>query len=200
MADNSRFGQLCAAFCAAYAAFARYPSVVAEPEGAEGFLITGRPDLADVRVFTRERDLHQAQSPPVIVLVPKRARIVSPDRVGNQKDATGIAETAIRVRKFSVQIYCWGDNNEMAEDLQVNALNALEQFHNCSNEDDEVWETEQTGASGQMTYGTQISFMATIDIQVTDAPQGIPRGTVEVAKLHMSVTELGVTEEIGYPS
>lgn len=200
MVDNSRFGQFCRDFCTAYAAFCSYPTVVVEPEGGDGFLITGHPGSADIRVFTRERDLHTSQSPPVIVIIPKRARIMSPDRVGSQKQATGIAEKAIRVRKLAMQFYCWGENNEVAEDLEHNALNALEQFHNSMNEDDEVWETEQTGASGQSLRGAQISFVATIDIQVTDAPQGIPQGTVKPAKLDLSLTELSATEETKYPS
>lgn len=199
MVDNSRFGQFCRDFCTAYSAFCKYPTVVAEPEGDDGFLITGRPDLADIRVFTRERDLHRNGSPPRIVIVPKRARIISPDRVGSQVQATGIAQKAIRVRKLAMQIYCWGDTNEVAEDLEHNSLNALEQFHNCMNEDDEVWETEQTGASGQSLQGSLISFVATIDIQVTDAPQGIPQSTVKPTKLAIDVSEKSVTENIRYP-
>lgn len=199
MVDNSRFGQFCRDFCSAYAVFCKYPTVVVEPEGGDGFLITGRPDLADIRVFTRERDLHINQSPPVIVIVPKRARIISPDRVGSQVQATGVAEKAIRVRKLAMQFYCWGDTNEVAEDLEHNSLNALEQFHNSINEDDEVWETEQTGASGQSLHGAQISFVATIDIQVTDAPQGIPQSTVKPTRLAIDVTEKSVTENIRYP-
>lgn len=200
MVDNSRFGQFCRDFCTAYAAFCKYPTVVTEPEGGDGFLITGRPDLADIRVFTRERDLHQNGSPPRIVIVPKRARIISPDRIGSQVQATGVAEKAIRVRKLAMQFYCWGETNEVAEDLEHNSLNALEQFHNSMNEDDEVWETEQTGTSGQSLQGSLISFVATIDIQVTDAPQGIPQSTVKPTKLDLSLTELDDTREIRYPS
>lgn len=198
LTDNSRFGQFCRDFCSAYAAFCGFLTVIVSPENDDGFLITGRPDLADVRVFTRERDLHRNQSPPAIVLVPRRGRIVSPDRVGSHIDATGRAEKTIRVRRLAIQVYCWGVDNETAEDLEHNALNALEQFHNCINEDDEVWETEQTGASGQSTEGTQISFIATLDIEVTDAPQGIPQTTVRPNKLSIDVSELSSTEQIRY--
>lgn len=200
LVDNSRFGQFCRDFCTAYANFCGFPSVITAPECDDGFLITGRPDLADVRVFTRERDLHRNQSPPVIVIVPRRGRIIPPDRVGNHIDATGRAEKTIRVRKLAMQIYCWGRDNETAEDLEHNAINALEQFHNCMNEDDEVWETEQAGASGQSTEGAQISFVATLDIEVTDAPQGIPQSTVRPTKLSIDVNELSVTEQIRYPA
>lgn len=145
-----------------------------------------------LRVRSRERDLHANDAPPRIVFVPQGGEIVGPDRPGPIKSGGQWVKT-IRVRKFTASVHCWGCDFEEAENMMLDAINALEEVaHNSVNFGAEVWEASQPGQGGIQTLGEQISFTATFDLLVTTPPGN----TAHVTHFRATVTTLDSTVEI----
>lgn len=206
-ANGSRYEQLCVRFVTALALMLGY-SVKTEA-GNEGWKLTDNPQAPDIRIFKREQDLHRNDGkPPRVVLVPQGGPIVSPDQVGPFKDPqSNQLIKIVRVRQFSIQVYCWGQDSEQSEDLMHNAINAFQGTragsahdsangaHNAVNFSSEVWEDQKPGEGGPETYGSQISFLATFQILVTTKPQLLTNVT-HVAHVHNTVTLLDDTENV----
>lgn len=158
--------------------------------------VAGEELVPNIIVRSREQDLHVNAAPPRVVFVAKGGDIDSPDLIGAQKTLVpGKSITAVRVRRFRVQVYCWGIDQGESEALVHATILALHQFHNAINFSDEVWEDQQTGEGGPSTLGTQISYIATADIMVTTLPASLTRPM----RVKSEVSLLSNTTEISEP-
>jgi hypothetical protein len=152
-------------------------------------------------VYKRERHRQRNESPPTIVLVGKGGDITEPDIIGNQRgglsgatsESSGQNARCIRVRRFRIQVNCWGTTQEQVEDLEHNAINAFEKLgHNAVAFSDELWDNQQTGQDANQAYGELVSFFVTVAIQVTNVPQSLV--LAHIAHVHNVITLNDTTE------
>jgi hypothetical protein len=179
--NGSRYFQIVQEFAKAIAAQSGQ-TLVRQPGPRAGWKAQGVDGVPDITIHWKREGLSMLDAPPRIVCVAQGGDfgVVDQPGGGRRVDSVPLAPTrakTILVRRFSLQCYAWGQDDEQSEDLYYNALRAFHHLFSDAEQPgkapvftNEVWEEEQPGAGGQSTFGAMISFFAMFEIVVQDKP------------------------------
>jgi len=143
-----------------------------------GWKTRGAPGVPDITIHWKREGLDTKDAPPRIVCAAVGSEFGNVDQPGGGRAATGVArERIILVRRYTLQCYVWGQDDEQTEDLYCNCLRAFHHLFSTGEQPGkapvftaEVWEDQQPEAGGQSTRGAMISFFATWELTVKDLP------------------------------
>lgn len=177
MANGSRYFQIVQEFAKAIAKQSNQ-TLVRIPGPREGWKATGRIGVPDITIHWKREGLDRNDAPPRIVCCAVGGDFGNVDQPGGGIRNVGSQRAnTILVRRFGLQCYVWGQDDEQTEDLYYNSLRAFRHLFSDAEQPgkapvftSEVWEDQQPNAGGQSTNGAMISFFATFEIVVQDAP------------------------------
>jgi hypothetical protein len=137
-----------------------------------------------VKVLSGRREVDSTKNAPRVVCIPMGGPIEAPDKPGGELLPNGQRAKRIAIRKLKVEVECWGKDQETAEALYFNALNAWRKMTHASVEfGEEQWPSQEEGSDGRDKAGEIIKFtiIVTLPIFSGQIPLGTP--TVTPAKV-----------------
>jgi hypothetical protein len=138
---------------------------------------------SSVKILSGRKEQDSTKNAPRIVCIPLGGPIESPDKVGGELLPNGKRATRIAQRRFKVEVECWGKDEETAEALYLNALNAWRKMTHASIEfGEEDWPSQEAGSDGRDKAGEIIKFTVVVTMPVYSGQIPLATPTITPAK------------------